>query len=153
MTINLSLPPRIKVLEAVSAVAHGRVIKTEGAFKVHASAGNREYKVILQNDYVYSDDNGTLRRGYVGYPIIAAMIVEGTIPGFRELGDALKDIPWAELNARMGSYRMVENHAKEIAKKAGIKKERVDQYISDVLAVLKVKKLKFKDMTQSTLTP
>ncbi len=149
----LNLPPRIKVLEAVSAVARGRVVKTDGAFRVHASAGNREYLVILQGDFVYSDDNGTLRRGYVGYPIIAAMMVEGMIPDFRELGHALRDIPWADLNARMASYRKVEAYAKEVAKRSGIEKERVDQYIADVLALLKERRLKFKDMAQSTLTP
>ncbi|MDG6928254.1 MAG: hypothetical protein JRN26_05675 [Nitrososphaerota archaeon] len=151
--MSLNLPPRIKVLEAVSAVARGRVKKSDGAFKVRASAGSREYTVILNDAYVYSDDNGTLRRGYVGYPIIAAMIAEGTIRGFPELGEALKDLPWAELNARMASYRKVESYAKGVAKKAGIGGEAVDNYIAEVLAAISARRLKFKDMRQSTLTP
>ena len=149
----LKLPPRIKVLEAVSAVAKGRVIKEDGAFRVSASAGNREYLVILQGDFVYSNDNGTLYRGYIGYPIIAAMIVEGIVPDFRELGNALKDIPWAELNAKMASYRKVEDYVKEVARRSGIEKEKVDKYIANVLGLLKEKRLKFKDMAQSTLVP
>jgi len=150
--VNLSLPPRIKVLEAVSAVARERVKRTDGAFKVVASAGRREYTVILDDACAYSDDNGTLRRGYVGYPIIAAMIVVGTVPGFPELGEALKNIPWAELNAKMASYRKVETYAKDVAKRAGIERDAVDRYITEVLAILKEKRLKFKDMRQSTLT-
>ncbi|MEM0123704.1 MAG: hypothetical protein QXI38_04275 [Conexivisphaerales archaeon] len=151
--IYLSIPPRIKVLEAVSAIAHARVKRTNGAFKVSASVGNREYTVILNDTWAYSDDNGTLHRGYVGYPIIAAMIMEGTVPSFPELGEALKDIRWAELNARMASYKKVESYAKKVARKAGIGDEIVDKYILDVIAVLKVKKLKFKDIRQSTLNP
>lgn len=145
-------PPRIKVLEAVSALASGRVKRIDGGFKVRASLGNREYTVILGDGSAYSDDNGTVHRQYIGYPIIAALIMEGSIPDFPELGRAISDVPWAKLNAEMRSYKKVERHVKEIASRAGISDEMVDRYIEDVMGILRERRLKFKDLRQSTLS-
>jgi len=152
MRSYLGLPPRIKVLEAVSALASGRVKRIDDIYKVKASMSNREYTVILGDESVYSDDNGTVYRQYVGYPIIAVMIMEGSIPDFQELGRAIGDVPWAKLNAEMKSYKKVEKHVKGIALRAGISEEQVDGYIEEVIKILKERRLKFKDMRQSTLS-
>ncbi|MGC8557903.1 MAG: hypothetical protein ACP5NC_02770 [Nitrososphaeria archaeon] len=152
MRSYLGLPPRIKVLEAVSALASGRVKRIDGGFKVRASLGNREYTVILSGESAYSDDNGTVHRQYIGYPIIAVMIMEGNIPDFPELGRVISDVPWAKLNAVMRSYKKVEKHVKEVASRAGISDEMVDRYIEDVMGILRERRLKFKDLRQSTLS-
>ncbi|MEM3808295.1 MAG: hypothetical protein QW413_06875, partial [Nitrososphaerota archaeon] len=73
----LSLPPRIKVLEAAGAVAGGRVkIISEKEAEVRASEGERIYRVFKdsKSGVVSSDDNGTTYRNYVGYPIVAFMM-------------------------------------------------------------------------------
>ncbi|MEM1804177.1 MAG: hypothetical protein QXR80_06745, partial [Desulfurococcaceae archaeon] len=78
----LSKPPRIKVLEAAGAVGDNRIrVLSSTSATVGSSLGDREYKVVLIEESMgvyraYSNDNGTLHRGYVGYPILAFMIVK-----------------------------------------------------------------------------
>ncbi|MEM4474885.1 MAG: hypothetical protein QW405_00545, partial [Fervidicoccaceae archaeon] len=73
-TRTLAPPPPIKVLEALSAIADGRVkIIDEKRARVSSSDGTRIYEIYLdlEQGLAYSTDNGTLLRGYVGYPLIA----------------------------------------------------------------------------------
>jgi hypothetical protein len=82
---RLRMPPKIKVLEAAGAIGDGRVRAEERAgqavlvAQVRSSDGSRTYKVALKRAdsriLAYSDDNGTRYRGYIGYPIIALMML------------------------------------------------------------------------------
>jgi hypothetical protein len=66
---ELRLPPRIKVLEALSALADGRVKVTgEHTAQVTSSDGSRIYHVYVDPSrrLAFSNDNGTMLRGYVG---------------------------------------------------------------------------------------
>ncbi|HDI02232.1 MAG TPA: hypothetical protein ENF93_01150, partial [Ignisphaera sp.] len=91
--LRLRLPPRIKVLEALGAIADKRInIIDSYRAKVVSSDGSRIYTVIvdLAKGLVYSDDNGTKYRGYVGYPIIAFLMLQGVLPFDRKISEALK---------------------------------------------------------------
>ncbi|MEM3176732.1 MAG: hypothetical protein QXE49_03650, partial [Nitrososphaerota archaeon] len=64
----LSSPPRVKVLEAVGAVAGERVrVLGEAQAEVRASEGDRTYRVFLDvsRRVADSDDNGTRFRNYI----------------------------------------------------------------------------------------
>jgi hypothetical protein len=139
MYTELSLPPRIKVLEAAGAVAGGRVkIVSENEAEVQASEGERVYKVFtdLKSGVVSSDDNGTTFRNYVGYPIIAFMMSRGELPYDPEIGEALKDIKWRTLNEQYKSYRIVESIIKEKLRSRGVSDRRVNEFIKKVLEKL-----------------
>lgn len=105
----MRLPPRIKVLEALSAIADGRIRKVGGHYVVVSSDGSRNYVVYVDRDrgLVYSNDNGTMYRGYVGYPIISVLMMMGVLSFDKELSDGLKGIPWRELNEKYKNYSMV----------------------------------------------
>ena len=79
---TLKLPPRIKVLEALGAIADGRVRPGEREAEVRSSEGDKVYKVCvdLERRRAYSTDNGPKFRGYVGYPIIAVLMLKGVLP-------------------------------------------------------------------------
>ena len=116
--MRLREPPRIKVLEAAGAIADGRVrIEAEGQGYVRAtvvsSEGDRTYRVVVREGQgeirVYSDDNGTKLRGYVGYPIISVLMLRGLLPRDEKVEQALKGVDWRRLNETYKKYSVVED--------------------------------------------
>jgi len=147
----LQLPPRIKVLEAIGSIGDNRVrvISNTEAIVV-SSTGEREYRVVVvresENAYrVYSNDNGTLYRGYVGYPIIAFLMIKGVIPVDRDVMRAMTGIPWKELNEKYKKYAVVENIVVSRAERMGVSRKVVDDYINFVLKKLSTLKLFFDE--------
>lgn len=139
VSMQLSMPPRVKVLEAVGAVAGGRVrVLGELEAEVRASEGDRTYRVFLDvsGGVADSDDNGTRYRNYIGYPILAFMMVKGVLPYDEELGRALKDVRWRSVNELFRNYRLVERYIKEELRRSGISYERVDGYVARVMDAL-----------------
>lgn len=133
----LKEPPRIKVLEALGAIADGRVkVINEEECEVISSEGDRRYRVIVKGNKFYSDDNGTKFRGYVGYPIISCLMVKGVLPFDKALSDALKGIPWRKLNETLKNYSKVEGVIYEIVGKRGFNREDFERFINGVLRKL-----------------
>ncbi|ARM77027.1 hypothetical protein [Acidianus manzaensis] len=135
--MKLKLPPRIKVLEALGAIADGRVKKVDDHYEVTSSEGDRKYIVKITDKGVYSDDNGTKFRNYIGYPIISALMLEGKIPFNKEISEALKGIDWKKLNETYKKYSLVENLVKQICKEKGIDEEDINKFIEIVLHELR----------------
>jgi len=138
--VYLALPPRVKVLEALGAVAGGRVeVLSEKEARVRSSEGNRVYRVFvdLESGEVNSDDNGTVYRNYIGYPIIAFLMKMGRLPYDEEVGKALADIRWRTLNEAYRSYRLVEQEVARTLRSSGIDWPRVEAVRDGVLMQLK----------------
>jgi hypothetical protein len=134
--IELSLPPRIKVLEALGSIADGRVkLVGDKEAVVISSMGDRQYTVYVDAEKreAFSDDNGTKFRGYVGYPIIAVLMLKGVLPYDERFAKALAGLPWKELNERFKKYAVVENLVKEEARKKGVDRKELDAFVSSVL--------------------
>ena len=152
----LSRPPRIKVLEAAGAIGDNRVkVLSETAATVVSSLGDREYKVVVisegNNVYrAYSNDNGTLYRGYVGYPIIAFLILKGILPIDNDVVKAMTGIPWKELNEKYQKYSIVENIVISRAEKLGVPRSVVDDYINIVFKKLSLIKIYFDESLSKT---
>ncbi len=133
----LRRPPKIKYLEAESAIGDGRVRIVSRDLVVRAkltsSTGEKVYHVALRvedsNISVYSDDNGTRLRGYVGYPILSVMILLGLLPRNEKIEEALKGIPWKKLNEYYKKYDLVIEEVKKIASERGVSPEEIDNYM------------------------
>lgn len=137
---RLRQPPRIKALEALAAIADGRVERLgDKAFLVRSSDGSRLYHVYVdpEKGVAYSDDNGTKLRGYIGYPIIAALILMGLLPRDDELAEAMRGIPWRRLNEELKKYALVIERVKEIVRERGVDPSRVDRYMEEVSRALR----------------
>ena len=108
--MELKLPPRIKILEALGCISDKRIkILSENACKITSSTGEREYLVIIENERVYSNDNGTVYRKYVGYPIIAFLMVKGKLPFSKKVSEGLKGVKWkVEIHGLSKSYWRTE---------------------------------------------
>lgn len=140
--VKLRMPPHIKYLEAAGALGDGRVRVTGrsgGRIEaiVDSSTGERSYRVLVEDAgdgvvYVYSDDNGTRYRGYVGYPIIAVMMLAGLLPRDERVEGALKGIPWKKLNEKYKKYSIVMEHVVSHAEKQGVSRDVIESFISRV---------------------
>ncbi|AEB95353.1 MAG: hypothetical protein QXR57_04385 [Metallosphaera sp.] len=129
----LKSPPRIKVLEALGSIADGRVRKANDHYLVASSEGDREYTVRVNGNNVSCDDNGTRYRNYVGYPIIAVLMIEGRLPFDQELANSLRGIPWRKLNEEMKSYSKVEELVLKRAEERGISRARIEEFVNKVM--------------------
>ncbi|HDI31887.1 MAG TPA: hypothetical protein ENF80_03620 [Thermofilum sp.] len=136
------LPPRVKVLEALSAIADNRIklVSDKEAF-VTSSLGDKTYHVKWDGDKgITADDNGSVYRGYLGYPSIAFLMIKGLLPYDEEIAMALKGVKWKTINEKFKKYRIVEAYVKEIAEKKGVKRDKIDNFIERVLNEIKNKK-------------
>lgn len=147
----LSKPPRIKVLEAAGALGDRRIdILSETEAVVRSSMGDKEYRVVLiesnTNTFrAYSNDNGTVFRGYVGYPIVAFMMAKDILPVDNEVTRAVSGIPWKDLNERYKKYSIVENIVLSRAEKLGVSRAVIDEYINVVLKKMSFIKIYFDE--------
>lgn len=140
----LKMPPRIKILEATGAVADGRVKKLDDKlFRVVSSEGDRVYNVYvdLEKKEACSTDNGTIYRGYIGYPIISSLFILGALPYDTLIGKSLANIDWRHLNETLKNYSLVEERVKEIARDRGVTSELIDKYLNEVYTQLRKIKL------------
>lgn len=137
---KLAPPPRVKVLEALGAIADKRVVVVdEKRCKVTSSEGNRVYDVYvdLERGYAYSNDNGTFYRNYVGYPIISFLMLKSVLPFSQDVADKLRDIKWKTLNENYKKYALVEEHVKRLYAARGGDPQALEKFVAEVMKVLK----------------
>lgn len=92
------MPPIEKILEAYSAIADQRIeIKCLSA-QVKSSDYSKEYTVTWDGNVYSSNDNASYWKGYVGYPIIAILMLQGRLPYNKEISGLFKGINWKKLN-------------------------------------------------------
>ncbi|ABL78315.1 hypothetical protein [Thermofilum pendens] len=133
------VPPRVKVLEALGAIGDGRVVFVgEGEARVTGSDGSRVYRVVWDGKLgIASNDNGSVYRGYLGYPSIAVLMLKGILPFDAKLAEGLKGIPWREINERFKSYRETEAYVRSLLEEKGFSWAYVDAFIERVLSEIK----------------
>ncbi len=149
----LSLPPRIKVLEALGCIADGRIeLINENTARVTSSLGDRIYRVYvdLSRGVAYSDDNGTKYRNYIGYPIIALLMLRGVIPYSEDIAKALSGIPWKILNEKYKRYYLVEREVLKRAELRGVSSSHVMEFVKVVMD--RLKDVKLRKLEQLPLT-
>ena len=127
------------MLEALGAIADGRIkFVSDKEAKVVSSLGDRTYTVRWDGKLgITSDDNGSVYRGYLGYPSIAFLMLKGVLPYDEELAEALKGIPWKTINERFKSYRLVEEYICQLLEEKGIPRSRVKATIARVLTEIR----------------
>jgi len=145
---RLRPPPDVKVLEAAGAIGDGRVeMVREGSrvlAHVDSSTGDRRYFVVVELPregratviYVYSDDNGTRFRGYIGYPIISILMLLNILPRNTRLEAGLRGIKWKELNERFKRYSITKEYALRAASRLIPVSEAIE-YVRNVMSRLR----------------
>lgn len=139
------------MLEAAGSIGDDRVkVLSESEARVSSSTGEREYRVVVVGEgegkyRAFSDDNGTIYRGYVGYPIIAFLMARGALPVNDAVARAMAGVPWKELNERYKSYSVVESLVVQRAEKMGVPREVVYGYVNEVMRKLSSMRILFDE--------
>lgn len=97
------LPPKPKIYEALTAVADGRVkLKGNETAEVLSSDGTKTYNVEWSADLrgITSNDNASYWQRYIGYPIVAVLMVLGRLDFDRRVAQALSGIAWKQMNRK-----------------------------------------------------
>lgn len=97
------IPPKAKIYEALTAVADRRVkLKSDQTAEVLSSDGTKTYIVEWSADLhqLTSNDNASYWQGYIGYPIIAVLMVLGRLDFDAVVAKALSGINWKQTNRR-----------------------------------------------------
>lgn len=125
------LPPVAKVYEAYSAVADGRVDIGDGRACVRSSDGSKEYTVCWKSDVYSSNDNASYWRGYLGYPIIAVLMLQDKLYFDSDLVRWFADIQWKKLNdLHKGDYNAAVAEAVDIMKSRGANGDELERAVN-----------------------
>ncbi len=146
------MPPRIKVLEALGAVADERVIVSIGKNQamVHASNGKKTYNVSYdesQNSIV-SNDNGSYFARFIGYPAIAMLMKIGKLRCDDKYSTLFRGLKWKPINDRFpGAPEDAEEYLYiQLLGLSDEKKKDVQKYCDRILEDLNYIKLKMPNI-------
>jgi hypothetical protein len=135
------MPPLIKAYEAIGALGDGRVrIVDEHCALVTSSDASKTYEVETAdaNREISSNDNASYWQRYLGYPAIAALLARGLYKPRAESLDALKDIPWKELNRRFrNDYQKTLSEITRLAASRGYQPEAIKAEAEAVIEAVK----------------
>lgn len=92
------LPPIEKIPEAYTAEEDNRITMYENYAIVTSSNNKKEYLVKWKDNIYYSNDNSTYWQGYIGYPVIAVLMLQGILPLNKEISLYFKNINWNLIN-------------------------------------------------------
>lgn len=91
-------PPIEKIPEAYSAIEDNRVTIFEDYAQVKSSNNEKEYLIIWKDNIYYSNDNSSYWQGYIGYPVIAVLMLKGDLSLNKNISKYFKNINWNKLN-------------------------------------------------------
>jgi hypothetical protein len=85
-----------------------------------------------------SNDNASDWQGYIGYPIVAVLLVLGRIPHQKGIADALRGIAWKNLNdAHKRNYNAAIEEALSDVDNKGATRAAVEAEVDNIAAALK----------------
>ena len=133
------MPPKEKIPEALTAVIDNRVVIDGNKAKVKNSDLTKEYTIVWKNNLFYSNDNSTYWAGYIGYPIIAVLFIEGKLLFDENIAKVFSHINWNELNKK--NKRDYKKSVEDIVSSLN-DKEKIYDYIDKVYKELETLNIK-----------
>ena len=103
--MGVKLPPIEKIHEAYSAIADKRVVLKENEAEVSSSDLTKTYMVKWKDEVYSSNDNASYWQGYIGYPIIAVLMLQGKLPLNQEIAMYFQGINWKKINTEYKNKR------------------------------------------------
>ncbi len=91
-------PPIEKILEAYTAIAEGHVKLENDQALVTSSNEAKTYTVTFHDNTYTSNDNASYWQGYLGYPGIAVLMLQGKLPYDKELAQQFAGVDWNKIN-------------------------------------------------------
>ncbi|MEJ2718472.1 MAG: hypothetical protein P8182_15275 [Deltaproteobacteria bacterium] len=130
-------PPKAKIYEALTAVGDNRVkLQAEHQAEVSSSDRTKTYIVEWTPDRrsITSNDNASYWQGYMGYPIVAVLMLLGSVDFHKEVADLLSGIPWKSLNKRFRNKydNAIESVLAELDAK-GVDRDRISTEVESIV--------------------
>ncbi len=93
-------PPKIKIYEALGAIADKRVELSGSTAKIFSSSGKKHYHVSYdkESNSIMANDNSSFYTDHLGYPAIAFLLLSGEVGYEPTLADKLKGFAWKDIN-------------------------------------------------------
>ena len=132
-------PPIEKILEAYTAIADGHVKLENDQALVTSSNEAKTYTVTFHDNTYTSNDNASYWQGYLGYPGIAVLILQGKLPYDKELAQQFAGVDWKKINQEYKRNYAQATDAVMTAK--GIDKKKAEtelHYVYDALKQLPI---------------
>lgn len=129
----VKLPPIEKIHEAYSAIADDRITLEDTQAVVLSSDNAKKYIVKWEDDTYSSNDNASYWKGYLGYPIIAVLMLQGKLSFDRGIAEHFKGINWKKLNTEhKNKYSEAVGQVMDELKKSGTDCDRINAEINKV---------------------
>lgn len=134
------LPPRIKIYEALWAVADDRIYVEwffSNEWKCYSSSGNKYYtiKYDKKQNAIMTNDNWSFRQGYLWYPAIAFLMKVGDIQYSKQYSEVLKNIKWKDINQEFkNDFSKTEEHILKILEEKGVS---LPWFLEEIAAIYK----------------
>ena len=149
-TMIWKLPPKIKIYEALGSIADGRVHINGDTAKVYSSSGNKYYEVKYdpEANSITANDNGSYWKGYLGYPLIAFLLLKGVIEYRQEDTEALRGIAWKDINTKFkNDFNKTIEHIHQKLKEKNINVQGLVKSVGEIYQQLKDKEFKKLGLT------
>lgn len=131
--MGIKVPPIEKIHEAYSAIADGRVTLRDTEADVSSSDLAKQYLVKWKDETYSSNDNASYWQGYLGYPIIAVLMLQGKLPLDKEIAGNFKGINWKKLNTEHNNkYSEVVKQIMQELKTSGVDCDKINIEIDKV---------------------
>lgn len=139
--IRIKLPPKEKIPEAYTAIEDHRIKMEEQSATVKSSNFEKEYLVTWNDNTYYSNDAATYWQGYLGYPVIAVLMLQNKLPWNKEISSYFKQVNWNKINKE--NKRDYKKSLEYVL--ANNKKEEMEQITKEIDEVYEqMKKLEIK---------
>lgn len=131
--MGIKIPPIEKIHEAYSAIADGRVTLRDTEADVSSSDLAKQYLVKWKDETYSSNDNASYWQGYLGYPIIAVLMLQGKLPLDKKIAENFKGINWKKLNTEHNNkYSEVVKQIMQELKTSGADCDKINIEIDKV---------------------
>lgn len=140
--MGIKLPPIEKIHEAYSAIADDRITLRDSEADVLSSDLAKKYLVKWEDETYSSNDNASYWKGYLGYPLIAVLMLQGKLSLDRETAAYFKGINWKKLNTEhKNKYSEAVKQIMDELKTSGVDCDKIKGEINRV----------YKEMEQLTI--
>ena len=128
-------PPIEKILEAYTAIADGHVKLENDQALVTSSNKAKTYTVTFHDNTYTSNDNASYWQGYLSYPGIAVLMLQGKLPYDKELAQQFAGVDWNKINQEY--KRNYAQAADAVMTAKGIDKKKAETELHHVYDALK----------------
>lgn len=126
-------PPIEKILEAYTAIADNHVkLENDQAL---VTSSNETYTVTFHDNTYTSNDNASYWQGYLGYPGIVVLMLQGKLPYDKELAQQFAGVDWNKINQEY--KRNYAQAADTVMTAKGIGKKKAETELHHVYDTLK----------------